>query len=41
VISAKKEETREKRFSTLLACSAKGEVVPPFLQRPGKSRESR
>jgi uncharacterized protein YdeI (YjbR/CyaY-like superfamily) len=36
VISAKKEETREKRLATLVACSAKGELVPPFLQRPGK-----
>jgi uncharacterized protein YdeI (YjbR/CyaY-like superfamily) len=33
VMSAKREETREKRFRVLLSCSAAGEFVPP-LRRP-------
>ncbi|WP_436515384.1 YdeI/OmpD-associated family protein [Ekhidna sp. To15] len=30
VMSAKREETRDKRFNTLIECSAKGEKVPPL-----------
>jgi uncharacterized protein YdeI (YjbR/CyaY-like superfamily) len=37
VMSAKREETREKRFRVLLSCSVAGEFVPP-LRRPS-SRE--
>ncbi len=39
VMSAKREETREKRFAVLLKCSAAGEPVPP-LRRPG-TRQSK
>ena len=31
VTSARREETRERRFATLLACSAAGRRVPPLL----------
>ena len=34
VISAKQEETRERRLKTLIECSEKGERIPP-LRRPG------
>jgi uncharacterized protein YdeI (YjbR/CyaY-like superfamily) len=34
VISAKREETRERRLQTLIDCSAEGRTVPP-LTRPG------
>jgi uncharacterized protein YdeI (YjbR/CyaY-like superfamily) len=34
VVSAKKEETRERRLAQLIECSAKGERVPP-LRPPG------
>ena len=34
VISAKREETRERRLQTLIDCSAQGRTVPP-LTRPG------
>jgi uncharacterized protein YdeI (YjbR/CyaY-like superfamily) len=34
VVSAKKEETRERRMAQLIECSAKGERVPP-LRPPG------
>ncbi len=37
VMSAKREETREKRFGVLLACSSAEEAVPP-LRRPPRSR---
>lgn len=30
VMSAKREETREKRLSTLIACSAQGDKIPPL-----------
>ena len=33
VVSAKREETRERRLATLVDCSARGEDVPP-LRRP-------
>lgn len=36
VMSAKREETREKRFGVLLACSSAGEPIPPL--RPTRSR---
>lgn len=35
VVSAKKEETRQKRLATLIADSAQGRTIPP-LTRPGK-----
>jgi len=34
VMSAKREETRARRFATLIACSAAGRTIPP-LTRPG------
>lgn len=37
VVSAKKEETGQKRLAALIADSAQGRTVPP-LTRPGKSR---
>ena len=30
VESAKQEETRERRFATLLSCAAAGEIIPPM-----------
>ena len=36
VMSAKREETREKRLGILIACSGRGEPIPA-LARPGKS----
>ncbi|HLE97658.1 MAG TPA: YdeI/OmpD-associated family protein [Candidatus Thermoplasmatota archaeon] len=33
--SAKKEETRERRLAALVACSARGRRVPPFVERKG------
>ncbi len=30
VMSAKREETRERRFKTLIECSAQGEKIPPL-----------
>lgn len=35
VVSAKKEETRQKRLQKLIACSARGERLPEFL-RPAR-----
>jgi len=34
--SAKKAETRERRLAVLIDCSARGRLVPPFIQRPQK-----
>jgi uncharacterized protein YdeI (YjbR/CyaY-like superfamily) len=34
VMSAKMQETRERRFGILLACSAAGELVPPLRRAP-------
>ncbi len=34
VISAKKEETRQRRLSSLISCSAKGERIPQFTWKP-------
>jgi uncharacterized protein YdeI (YjbR/CyaY-like superfamily) len=34
--SAKKAETRERRLTTLIDCSARGRLVPPFIPRPQK-----
>jgi len=34
--SAKKAETRERRLATLIDCSARGRLVPPFIPRPQK-----
>jgi len=39
VISAKKEETRERRLATLIALSAEGKQIPQFIplhKRKGK-----
>jgi len=36
IVSAKKEETKEKRLAELIRCSAEGRPVPPFVPRPGK-----
>ncbi|HEY8430056.1 MAG TPA: YdeI/OmpD-associated family protein [Sandaracinaceae bacterium] len=39
VMSAKKGETRDRRLETLIACSARGEVAPPFaFARNAKKR---
>jgi uncharacterized protein YdeI (YjbR/CyaY-like superfamily) len=40
VMSAKKEETREKRLATLIEDSARGRTVPP-LTRPTRRLESK
>jgi uncharacterized protein YdeI (YjbR/CyaY-like superfamily) len=32
--SAKKAETRGRRLATLIDCSARGRLVPPFVSRP-------
>ena len=37
VMSAKKEETRQKRLATLIACSREGKTIKP-LTRPDRSR---
>jgi uncharacterized protein YdeI (YjbR/CyaY-like superfamily) len=37
VVSAKKDETREKRLATLIELSGKGEMIPQFIPRKGKS----
>ena len=34
--SAKKTETRDRRLAVLIDCSARGQLVPPFLPRPQK-----
>jgi uncharacterized protein YdeI (YjbR/CyaY-like superfamily) len=34
--SAKKAETRDRRLAVLIDCSARGRLVPPFIQRPQK-----
>ena len=34
--SAKKEETRSRRLASLIDLSARGQMVPPFVQRPDK-----
>jgi uncharacterized protein YdeI (YjbR/CyaY-like superfamily) len=36
VISAKQEETRLRRAQSLIDFSAKGELIPQFLRKPGK-----
>jgi hypothetical protein len=40
VMTAKQEETRERRLATLIASSAKGEVIPPmrWTEKRGKGR---
>jgi uncharacterized protein YdeI (YjbR/CyaY-like superfamily) len=38
VMSAKREETQQKRLATLIACSAKGERIPP-LRRTAAMRD--
>ncbi len=35
IVSAKKDETRLRRLETLIACSEKGEPVPPLRPRKG------
>ncbi len=35
VMSAKREETREKRLATLIACCAAGRAIPPMIPRKG------
>lgn len=35
VISAKKDETKQKRLETLIACCARGAPVPPLIPRKG------
>jgi uncharacterized protein YdeI (YjbR/CyaY-like superfamily) len=37
VVSAKREETREKRLATLIELSAKGEMLPHLIPRKGKT----
>ena len=37
VLSAKREDTRERRLAQLIECSGAGRHVPPFVPRPGKS----
>jgi uncharacterized protein YdeI (YjbR/CyaY-like superfamily) len=34
--TAKKEETRNRRLAVLIDCSARGQMVPPFIPRPTK-----
>ena len=34
VVSAKREETRASRLATLIACSARGQEIPPLARRP-------
>ena len=34
IVSAKKEETRKRRLTTLIECSGRGEDVPPLRRRP-------
>jgi uncharacterized protein YdeI (YjbR/CyaY-like superfamily) len=34
--SAKKAETRTRRLAVLIDCSARGQLVPPFIPRPKK-----
>lgn len=41
VMSAKREETREKRFGVLLACSAKRMPIPPLVRAPGVRPKAR
>jgi uncharacterized protein YdeI (YjbR/CyaY-like superfamily) len=38
VVSAKKDETKEKRLATLIAASANGEHIDHLKRRPGKGR---
>ena len=40
VISAKREETRERRMTQLIECSAAGRTVPPLTRPTGKNRRS-
>jgi uncharacterized protein YdeI (YjbR/CyaY-like superfamily) len=40
VISAKKEETRLRRFATLVECSAEGKNIPPLTPARPKGRKS-
>lgn len=35
ISSAKQDATRERRLATLIACSAEGRKVPPFIERKG------
>jgi uncharacterized protein YdeI (YjbR/CyaY-like superfamily) len=37
VTTAKQEETRERRLTQLIECSAKGKRLPQFISPPGKS----
>ncbi len=41
VMSAKREETREKRFGVLLACSSAGKAVPPLRRAPSSPASTR
>ena len=41
VMSAKREETREKRFGVLLACSSAGERIPPLRRARSRSGNDR
>lgn len=41
IMSAKRDETREKRFGVLLACSSAGEPVPPLRRAPARSASGR
>jgi len=41
VVEAKREETRARRFATLLACSAKGERIPLLRRGEGETTSSR
>ena len=38
VVSAKKEETRQRRLAVLVDCSLREEWIPGFIPRPGKGR---
>jgi uncharacterized protein YdeI (YjbR/CyaY-like superfamily) len=40
VVSAKKEETRERRLEQLIECSAAGRHVSPFIPRAGKGAKA-
>jgi uncharacterized protein YdeI (YjbR/CyaY-like superfamily) len=40
VTSARREETRASRLATLVACSARGEEIPPLRFRTGKQPEA-
>src|SRR5262249_1462253 len=38
VISAKKEETQQRRLATLIADSERGQTIPPLTRRPALER---